>query len=354
MTVSSLSVQHSSDYKNWLGDLKNKFRQTQIKAHLAVNTALLEYYWQLGSDIVARQKYTAWGGGFLEQLSRDLSSEFPDVKGFSYRNLRSIRQWYLFWQQLVANLSEADRQQAIHKLFQLPWGHNLAVISKCRNIAEALFYVTNTVQYNWSRAVLTHQIESQLYERDGKSINNFSQTLPQPQSDLAKEIIKDPYKFDFLGLGSNFNEKQLEQALIDNISKFLLELGNGFAFVGKQKLLQVGERDFYLDLLFYHTKLHCYIVIELKTGEFQPEYAGKLNFYINALDAQIKTSDDKPTIGILLCKTKDSLVVEYSLRDINKPIGVAEYQLTHELSEEFRKSLPSVEELQAGLFGECL
>lgn len=157
-----------------------------------------------------------------------------------------------------------------------------------------------------------------------------------------------------MGLSSNFNEKQLEQALIDNISKFLLELGNGFAFVGKQKLLQVGERDFYLDLLFYHTKLHCYIVIELKTGEFQPEYAGKLNFYINALDAQIKTSDDKPTIGILLCKTKDSLVVEYSLRDINKPIGVAEYQLTHELSEEFRKSLPSVEELQAGLLGECL
>lgn len=340
------------DYKNWLGELKQKFRQTQIKVHLAVNSALLEYYWQLGSDIVTRQKGTAWGSGFLEQLSHDLMSEFPEVKGFSKRNLELVRKWYLFWQNSIEQ--SLITKQVVSQLLQLPWGHNIVIVSKCQNPEQALFYVNNTAQYNWSRAVLTHQIENQLYERYGKSINNFSQTLPQPQSDLANEIIKDPYKFDFLSLSADFNERQLEQGLIDNITHFLLELGNGFAFVGKQKLLQVGGRDFYLDLLFYHTKLHCYIVIELKTGEFQPEYAGKLNFYISAIDAQLKTSVDKPTIGILLCKTKDSLVVEYSLRDINKPIGVSEYQLIHELNDELQKSLPSVEELKAGLFGELV
>lgn len=372
------------EYRNWLTDIKQRIRQAQIKAAVQVNTALLNFYWELGAEIVERQKSAKWGSGFLKQLSADLMAEFPDMKGFSYRNIRAIRQWYLFYNEDISNLATACdqidqqpdvsksteksdlqnvaqavphlddgsiQQQAVNKLVQIPWGHNRVIISKCKDVAEALYYVNKTIENNWSRNVLIHQIESGLYHREGKAVTNFSTTLPAPQSDLAQQLIKDPYTFDFLTLTQDYNERELEKALIDHITKFLLELGTGFAFVGRQKGLQVGERDFYLDLLFYHTKLHCYVVIELKTGEYEPEYAGNLNFYLKAVDEQLRSDRDEPTIGILLCKSRDRVVVEYALSDIGKPMRVSEYQLTRALPDNLKSSLPSIEELEAA-FGD--
>ena len=350
----------TKDYHDWLTDIKRRVQSAQLKAATAVNTALLEFYWSLGADIVQKQKDTVWGSGFLKQLSADLMAEFPDMKGFSYRNLRAIKQWYLFYsqdntivQQPVAQTDEkplpAKWQQPVAKLVQIPWGHNLAIISKCNTVEQALFYVRKTIENNWSRSVLTHQIESDLFARQGKAITNFKQTLPVPQSDLAREIIKDPYNFDFLTLTEQHTEKELEKELIDHIARFLMELGAGFAYLGKQIPLQVGERDFFVDLLFYHTHLHCYVVIELKVVEFEPEHAGKLNFYIKAVDEQLRGKGDQPTIGILLCKGKDKVVVEYALSDIHKPMGVSEYELTQALPDELKSSLPTIEQIEAQL-----
>lgn len=342
--MSQSFIKADATYTAWLKGIKQSFAQTQLKAAVSVNTALLEFYWQLGAEIVDKQKSSQWGDGFLAQLSQDLSAEFPDVKGFSKRNLWAIRQWYLFYAQDLAIV-----QQAVAQLAQIPWGHNLVIVSKCQSTAEALYYVQNTQQQGWSRNVLVHQIESGLYQREGKAISNFEQTLPPLQSDLAQQTLKDPYVFDFLTLTKNFNERELEQGLIQHITQFLLELGAGFAYVGKQVHLAVGEKDFYLDLLFYHLKLRCYVVIELKAGEFVPEHAGKLNFYLTAVDKQLKTEHDNPSIGLLLCKEKDRLVAEYALTDVNKPIGISEYQLTQALPDNLKSSLPSIEEIEAEL-----
>ncbi len=343
----------TTEYKQWLGDLKNRLRQVQLKAAVQVNTALLEFYWELGAEIVEKQKQAAWGSGFLEQLSHDLMNEFPDMKGFSYRNLRYIRGWVLFFMAPEQKLATGCCQiaEANSQIFQIPWGHNLVLVSKCKDTHEALFYVRKTVEHNWSRNVLQHQIESGLFHREGKAITNFTAALPKPQSDLANQMLKDPYTFDFLTLTADHNERDLELGLIDHITKFLLELGAGFAYIGRQKQLQVGERDFFIDLLFYHTRLHCYVVIELKTGEFEPEYAGKLNFYIKAVDEQIRTDRDEQTIGILLCKSKDKVVVEYALSDIHKPIGVSEYELVQSLPEDLKSSLPSIEQFESEFSG---
>lgn len=342
------------DYRNWLKNIKRRVRSAQLKAATAVNTALLEFYWNLGADIVEKQKNVAWGSGFLKQLSKDLRDEFPDMKGFSYNNIQYIKRWYLFYAEAVVNCGTACATigpQLVDQLVLVPWGHNRVIISKCKDVTEALYYITRTIEHNWSRNVLVHQIESKLYEREGKAITNFEETLPSPQSDLAQQIIKDPYNFDFLTLTKGYNERELETALTDHITKFLLELGAGFAYVGRQKELQVGGRDFFMDLLFYHTKLHCYVVIELKTGEFEPEYAGKLNFYQKAVDEQLRSDQDEPTIGILLCKSRNKVVVEYALSDIYKPMGVSEYELTQALPDNLKESLPSIEELEAE-FGE--
>ena len=335
----------STEYNNWLKELKSKLKQSQIKASIKVNTVLLEFYWELGNDIVEKQKNSTWGSGFLKQLSIDLMAEFPDMKGFSKRNLELIRKWYLFY----SSMENTIAKQLVSQLTQIPWGHNIHIVSKCNDIQEATFYVNKTIENGWSRSALVHQIESKLYERSGKAISNFNTTLPKEQSDLANEFIKDPYNFDFLTLSENFKEKELESGLLEHITSFLLELGNGFAFVGKQKNLKVGQKDFYIDLLFYHIRMHCYVVVELKTVDFEPEFAGKLNFYIKAVDQQIKTKEDKPTIGILLCKSKDKVVVEYSLSDVHKPIGISEYQLTHIVPEELKKSLPAIEDIEAEL-----
>ena len=351
----------SQEYKIWLESLKNKFRSSQIKASIKVNTTLLEFYWDLGEQIVQKQQEYKWGSGFLEKLSRDLSAEFPDVKGFSYTNVKNIRQWFVFWQQLVGELKTTKSQQLVgessvdktkqivSQIFMIPWGHNIAIIQKCKNIDEAIYYVQNTLKNGISRSVLVHQIESNLYERNGKALTNFENTLPPIQSDLAKEITKDPYNFDFITLTNDYQEKELEDALTQNITNFLLELGSGFAFVGRQYKLNVGGDEFKIDLLFYHIKLKCYVVVELKATSFKPEHAGKLSFYTSAIDGELKNSDDNPTIGILICKSKNNTVVEYALKDINKPLGISEYQLTEILPKEFKSSLPSIEEIEAKL-----
>ena len=327
------------EYKSIIKDLKEKFKTHQIKASIKVNSELLKFYWYMGQKIIKVQKEYKWGSKFLENLSKDLSKNFPDVKGFSKRNLEIIRKWVKFW-------DNEKTKQLVSQLFQIPWGHNIVIIQKCKNIDEAIFYLQNTIKYGISRSVLIHQIEGNLYYRNQKAINNFDDTLPPITSDLAKEITKDPYIFDFLTLSEDYKEKELENSLIDNIKDFLLELGNGFAFVGKQYQLKVGKNDFRIDLLFYHIKLHCYVVIELKTIEFKPEFAGKLNFYISAIDGELKSKIDNPTIGILICKSKDDLVVEYALKDINKPIGVSKYQLTKDLPKELKHSLPTIEDFK--------
>jgi len=334
------------EYKNWIESLKVKFRSSQVKASIQVNSTLLEFYWNLGSEIVQKQKEHKWGSGFLNQLSNDLSKEFPEVKGFSYRNLRFMRQWYLFWQQAVAQLENENWQQVVANLFQVPWGHHQVIVNKCKNIDEAIYYVKNTIKNGISRNVLIHQIESNLYKREAKAITNFEATLPPLQSDLAKEITKDPYNFDFLAMTNHYKEKELEDALCENITKFLLELGVGFAFVGRQYKLQVGNEEFRIDLLFYHIKLKCYVVVELKVSDFKPEYAGKLSFYTSAIDGEIKDKSDNPTIGILICKSKNNTIVEYALKGINKPIGVSEYELTEILPNEFVSSLPTIEQIE--------
>jgi predicted nuclease of restriction endonuclease-like (RecB) superfamily len=357
---SDLSTQ---EYKNWIQELKQKFQSSQIKASIAVNSTLLEFYWNLGNDIVDKQKSSVRGSGFLKQLSKDLSSEFPTVKGFSYRNLKYVRQWFIFYskngtsratiaeqkgKQLVAQLENETlmEKQVVSLLFQIPWGHNIVIIQKCKDVEEALFYVNNTIKNGISRSVLIHQIESKLYERQAKAITNFSDTLPPSQSDLAKELLKDPYNFDFLTLTQDYNERELEDALCENITKFLLELGSGFAFVGRQYKLIVGGEEFKIDLLFYHLKLRCYVVVELKAVDFKPEFAGKLNFYTAVVDGEVKAKEDNPTIGILICKSKNDLIVEYALKGVEKPLGVSEYELTEILPKEFKSSLPTVEELE--------
>lgn len=336
------SLTRNTEYKKWIANLKTKVKQVQLKTAVTVNQQLLMFYWELGADIVEKQKNTAWGEGFLKQLSRDLMAEFSDIKGFSERNLKYIRQWFLFW-----FTDTAIGQQPVAQLTQIPWGHNLAIIAKCKNTDEGLYYVKNTLQYGWSRSVLTHQIEGHLWQREGKALTNFTQSLPSPQSDLAHQTLKDPYIFDFLSLTKSYDEKELEKGLIQHITQFLLELGAGFAYLGKQVPLQVGEREFFIDLLFYHTRLHCYLVVELKNIDFEPEHVGKLNFYIKAVDAQLRREGDEPTIGLLLCKSRDKLVVEYALSDIHKPIGVSEYQITQSLPEELKSSLPTIEEIEA-------
>jgi Uncharacterized conserved protein len=336
-----------TDYRHWVGQLKTRFRQVQIKAAVAVNAELLQFYWELGADIHARQATQAWGSGFLEKLSQDLMQAFPEVKGFSKRNLEQIRRWHTFWSQ-----ESAIAKQPASQLFGIPWWHNVVIMTKCRSHTEALYYVQQTQAHGWSRSVLTHQIESGLWQRDGKALTNFAQTLPAPQSDLAAQVLKDPYVFDFLSLTPEHTERELERALIDHITQFLLELGAGFAYLGRQLPLQVGEREFFLDLLFYHARLHCYVVVELKTVDFEPEFAGKLNFYLKAVDEQLRSEGDAPTIGLLLCKSKDRLVAEYALSDIQKPLGLATYTLSHTLPEALRDKLPSIEALEAELAGD--
>lgn len=336
------------DYKTWISTLKNKVRSTQIKATFAVNSILIEFYWELGKMI--SEKQTAYGTAFLEQVSKDLKAEFPDMSGFSVRNLKYTRQFYQFYtksnrQQVVADLTIEIEKEFI----KIPWGHNILIFTKCESQSKALFYLKETIENNWSRDVLALQIKSDLFKRQGNAITNFANTLPDPFSDLAQQTLKDPYVFDFMTMSKPFHEKDIEKQLVTQITKFLLELGKGFAFIGQQYHLEIADNDYYIDLLFYHVKLKCYVVIELKNTKFTPEYAGKLNFYLSAVDSLIKESDDNETIGILLCRDKNNIEAEFALRSINKPMGISEFQFTEILPEDLKSSLPTIEELELEL-----
>lgn len=357
----------STSYKSWLKDLKQRIYSSQIKAALKVNEELLKLYWDLGNEILEKEKVKGYGTKLIEQLSADLLSEFPQIKGFSRTNLFYVRQWVSFYaqkspivHQLGGQLAESgkliDNQDKVIQnnitptiLFQIPWKHHVQIIASCKDLDEALFYVNEAAKNNWSRSVLLNQISGNLYHRQGKAITNFQQTLPTAQSDLAREIIKDSYSFDFLGLAKEHKERDLETALMDNITKFLLELGAGFCFVGRQYPLKVGDKEFAIDLLFYHYKLRCFVVVELKSGEFIPEYSGKLNFYLNVVDDRLKQKEDNPTLGILICKQRNEIITEYALRGISSPIGISEYQLTEKLPENLRNSLPTVAQIEAHL-----
>lgn len=321
----SLTAQTSEQgYQDWLNQLKTQIRSSQQRAILAVNQELVLLYWQIGQDILQRQTEQGWGAKVIDRLSKDLSDEFPEIKGFSTRNLKYMRKFAEAWQ---------DKQIVQQAVALLPWGHNLVLLDKFSDNETRLWYAQKAIEHGWSRNVLVHQIESGLLERTGQAVNNFSHTLPEIQSDLATQTFKDPYIFDFLSLGEAYHERELEAALTQHIMAFLLELGTGFAFVGKQRHIEVGGDDFYIDLLFYHLQLRCYVVIELKTGDFKPEHIGQLNFYVTAVDRQLKTEHDTPTIGLLLCKSRNEVVVEYALNQTPQPIGVAVYQLEKMLNE---------------------
>ncbi|MBC8542380.1 PDDEXK nuclease domain-containing protein [Bianquea renquensis] len=350
MASSEVGFVVDDEYKAWIENIKDRIKHSQIKASVKVNYELLDLYWDIGRDIVDKQKNAKWGESFLTTMSKDLQKTFPNMSGFSVQNLKSIRYWYKFYTFNENGLQPVSQMELIEKLVKgIPWGHNQRIMYKCKNITEALFYVQKTMDNGWSRTVLEHQIDSGLYDRQGKAISNFQLKLPEPQSDLAEQTLKNPYNFDFLTLREKYDEKELEDALINQITQFLLELGTGFSYLGRQVHLHVGESDFYMDLLFYHVRLHCYVVVELKTEKFKPEFAGKLNFYVTAVNKQMKTGQDNSTIGILICKDKDDVVAEYALDDISQPIGIAEYELTKVLREEFKSSLPTVEEIESEL-----
>ncbi|MDR2466364.1 MAG: PDDEXK nuclease domain-containing protein [Prevotellaceae bacterium] len=355
--------QFNGEYRHWLSDLKLQIRQSQIKALVKVNTELLLLYWNLGKDIVARQFESTWGSGFFERLSRDLHDEFPHLKGFSVTNLRFAKRFYLFYNQPNEIVRQADAQFETPircqlggelengSIFQIPWRHHIEIFTKCKTIEEAMFYVHKTIENGWSRAVMIHFMEANLYSAQGKARTNFSRLLPEPQSDLANEILKDPYNFDFISITEPFRERELEDALSANITEFLMEPGRGFAYVGRQVPVKVGETERFIDLLFYHLDLRCYVVIELKATKFEAEFAGKLGLYIVAVNHQRKKATDNPTIGMIICKTKDSVEVEYSLESSSQPIGVSEYRLSKLLPDNYKSLLPDIEEIEEGLNG---
>jgi len=299
-------------------------------------------YWQLGRDILARQAEQGWGAKVIERLAHDLRAAFPEMKGFSPRNLMYMRAFAQAW---------PDEEFVQQAAAQLPWGHHLVLLDRLNAPQERRWYAAKAIEHNWSRNVLNIQIETRLLARSGTALTNFAASLPKPQSDLARESLKDPYRFDFLGLPDEAQEREIENALVKHVTEFLLELGAGFAFVGRQVLLDVGGDEFFIDLLFYHLKLRCYVVIELKGGKFKPEHLGQLGFYLTAVDAQVKHPQDGPTIGLLLCKSKNKVVAEYALRDKAQPLGVAEYQLLESLPPELQTSLPSIEQIERELTG---
>lgn len=327
-------------YNDLLSDLKERIRTAQVKAALSVNRELVLLYWQIGRAILARQAEEGWGTSVIDRLAQDLHHEFPDMQGFSPRSLRYMRAFAEAWP------DEPILQQPVA---DLPWGHNLVLLTKLDTPEERLWYAQQTLLNGWSRNVLVHQVESGLMQRQGAALTNFERALPAPQSELAQQITKDPYTFDFLDLGPQAHERDLERGLLAHIREFLLELGVGFAFVGSQYPLQVGDHDYFLDLLFYHLKLRCFVVIDLKMDEFEPEYAGKMNFYLSAVDDLVKQEGDQPSIGILLCKSSSRLVVEYALRDVSKPIGVSGYQLVEALPDQLEGRLPTVAQLEEEL-----
>jgi len=367
-----------ADYPSLLENIKQRIRTAQVRATLSANAELIRLYWDIGRAIAGRQRQEGWGAAVIPRLARDLHNEMPDVKGFSERNLKRMIAFYRAYQandlrvpQAVAlsagkhepGLSDAIVPQPVAQLnaddltplppavviSHIPWGHHMLLLERVKDLATRLWYMRQTLAQGWSRNVLAMMIDGRAHQRQGKAVTNFDRLLPPPQSDLATQTLKDPYIFDFLTLEEPFHERELETNLLTHVEKFLLELGQGFAFVGRQYHLDVGEEDFYIDLLFYHLRLRCFIVIDLKKGPFKAEYAGKMNFYCNVVDDRLRHSADQPTVGLILCQHKNRLVAEYALKGVKKAIGVSEYRLTRALPAKFKSSLPSIEEIEAEL-----
>lgn len=368
-------VLHNDEaYTKWLKELKSRYLTQRLKAMSVVNNSVLEFYWNLGRDIVSRQYANTYGSGFYKTLSDDLKREMSGVKGFSPTNLKYMVYFYSLYSPVVENLPQpaddfekqnrlrlADDSKKVNLrnvpqaaehfnkciLFSIPWDHHRRIIDKCNgNVKKAIFFVRKTLENNWSRNVLLNWLDTDLYEREGKAVSNFKHTLPAPQSDLAQQITKDPYSFDFLALRENYDERDLEDALVNNVTHFLLELGKGFSYMGRQFRLAVGKQEFFPDLLFYNAHIHAYIVIELKVKPFKPEFLGQLSFYVSAIDHQFKTDIDNPTIGLLICKDKDNIVAKYALDAYKQPLGVSEYELSKLIPKDFKTTLPSIEEIE--------
>ena len=370
----SVVLHDDSDYKDWLVELKERFYSHRLKASCATNGYLLDFYWKRGRDIEAKQYTNTYGSGFYKNLSQDLKNEMPGVKGFSPSNLKYMSYFYKLYAPLQANCPQladnfiedlyiADIQRVVAQsknrpqtaddfklLFLIPWDHHRRIIDKCKgNMDKALFFVRKTWENNWGRDVLLNWLDTDLYERDGKAITNFQATLPAVQSDLAQQITKDPYQLDFLNLREKYDEHDIEEELVNNVTRFLLELGKGFSYMGRQFRLEVGQQEFFPDLLFYNAHLHAYVVIELKAQSFHPSFLGQLSFYVSAINHQFKTDIDNPTIGLLICKDKDNVVAKYALDSYKEPMGISEYQLSKLFPKDFKSSMPTIEELEKGL-----
>ena len=353
----------ASQYPGLLADIKQRIGQAQTRAILAVNQALLVLYWDIGELIHARQKQQGWGAAVIPRLAKDLHNELPEEKGFSERNIKLMVQFYREYpalfadtsigQPVVAQLNETTTPAALGQpaVAQIPWAHNILLMQKVKDVEVRQWYAAATLSNGWSRNILLMQIETAAHARQGKTTSNFALRLPPPQSDLVQQTLKDPYLFDFLTLTEPFHERELETGLIRHLEKFLLELGQGFAFVGRQHHMEIGEQDFYIDLLFYHLRLRCFVVIELKRGAFKPEYAGKMNFYCSVVDDVLRHAQDAPTIGLILCQQQNEVIAEYALRGVDKPIGVSTFELTRALPAELASKLPSIEQIERELGG---
>lgn len=350
-------IKKDTEYQQWIKGLSERYKQSQLKAAVKVNTEMLQFYWSLGADIVNLKAESKWGEGIIRSISQDLQLNLPGVKGFSITNINYIKRFYLLYYQQyaitpqlggkLAKVVETNHPQLGGELFAIPWGHHKLIIDKFYDHPdEAIFYLKKTILNNWSRSILLNFIDTNLYERDGKSISNFDRTLPDLQSALAQEMTKDPYNFDFLAITEQYREKELKEALTHNITRFLLELGTGFAFVGREYRLQIGQIEKFIDMLFYNLNLRCYVVIELKIHEFDSENIGQLGTYMSAVNHILKRPEDNPTIGLLICKTKDNVLAQYALEASNQPIGISEYELTKLYPKDFKGTLPSIEELE--------
>lgn len=341
-----------SDYTNWIAELSNRYRTAQIRASIEVNRELLSFYWELGKEIVKRQTENKYGSGFFKILSRDLKEAIPEAKCFSTKNLYYIRKFYLMYSENFPQLGGNSENEKFPKigtiLFCAPWGHHKTLIDKYFDQPNiALFYLVESVRKEWSRNTLLNMLDTNLHLRQGKAVTNFKTQLPTPTSDLAQELTKDPYMFDFTNMTAPFHERELKETLLKEITQFLLELGEGFAYVGREYRLKVGDTEQFTDLLFYNLKLRCYVVIEIKTGKFEASHLGQLGMYVTAVNHILKTTQDNPTIGLLICKTKDNILAQYSLEGYNLPIGVSQYQLEKHLPKEFKSTLPTIEEIEA-------
>lgn len=349
-------------YKNWISDVSKRFRQSQLKAAIKVNEDMLRFYWSMGRDIVQMNNEAKYGSKFYHTISADLKDIFPDIKSFSPTNLKYMRYFYEMYptaenrQQPADDLAISENRQQdadeseLQIIFRIPWGHHMFLLDKCKGEQQkALFYVRKTIENNWSRAMLQNQLSTNLYEREGKALTNFAQTLPAVQSDLAQAITKDPYNFDFLTIQETYNEKELKDALLNDVSDFLLELGTGFAYMGREVRLVVGEKEKFLDLLFYNTKAHCYVVVEVKAGDFDSSNAGQLGTYVVAVNHQIKTEHDNPTVGLLVCRGLDRVEAQYALESSSQPLGISSYELSRLVPEKFKGSMPTIEEIEAEL-----